>query len=368
MRIPIAAPGRWFTENQCDLENLFSDVCNEGLYILGPRVDAFERQFADFCQTRHAVAVASGTDALALSLRALGVSGGEVITSAHTAIATLSAIEMAGATPVLADIHPVSLCIDVTSVASVLTDKTRAIVPVHIFGHPADMVGLRKLVRGTAIAIVEDCAQAHGARIDGRPVGGLADAGAFSFYPTKTIGALGDAGAIVTNSDELSRKLRSLRQYGWDKNRLSECSGQNSRMDALQAAVLSFRLAGFEERFERRQAIVQRYRDALMQQQHIMPPGSLVEVIHGYHQFVVQCKDPNALALEMGGRGIQSGRHYSYPVHAHPAYRYLRRAESLARVESLYGRMLSIPIYPELGDGEVDVICDCLASWKGEQE
>lgn len=368
MNIPIAAPARWFAEHGQELESLISDVCREGVYILGPRVDAFERQFADFCQTRHAVAVASGTDALALSLRALGASGGEVITSAHTAIATISAIEMAGATPVLADIHPVSLCIDVKSVATLLTENTRAIVPVHIFGHPADVVGLKQLVQGTAIAIVEDCAQAHGARLEGRPVGGLADAGAFSFYPTKTIGAMGDAGAIVTNSDELARKLRSLRQYGWDRNRLSECSGQNSRMDALQAAILSFRLTGFEERFERRQAIVQRYLNALLGQRKIVPPGIVANVTHGYHQFVVQCENRNALVAAMEACGAQSARHYSSPVHAHPAYRGLRRAESLANVDKLYERMLSIPIYSELTDEEVDVICHFLATWKGEGE
>lgn len=368
MRIPIAAPARWFAEYGHELESLISDVCREGVYVLGPRVDAFERQFADFCQTRHVVAVASGTDALTLSLRALGASGGEVITSAHTAIATISAIEMAGATPVLADIHPVSLCIDVKSVATLLTEKTRAIVPVHIFGHPADVIGLRQLVQGTAIAIVEDCAQAHGAKLEGRPVGGLADAGAFSFYPTKTIGAMGDAGAIVTNSDELDRKLRSLRQYGWDRDRMSEYSGQNSRMDALQAAILNFRLAGFEQRFERRQAIAQRYLNALLGQQHIVPPGIGTGVTHGYHQFVVQCKNPDVLAVAMEASGVQSGRHYNYPVHAHPAYSGLRRAESLANVDKLYERMLSIPIYPELTDGEVDVICHFLATWKGGGE
>jgi dTDP-4-amino-4,6-dideoxygalactose transaminase len=335
---------------------------------MGERVAKFESQFADFCQTRHAVAVASGTDALALSLRALGAGGGEVITSAHTAIATIAAIELAGATPVLADINPLSRCVDIGSVASLLNERTRAIVPVHIYGHPADINGLRKLVAGADIAIVEDCAQAHGATLEGCPVGGLGDAGAFSFYPTKTIGAMGDAGAIVTNSDELFRTLRSLRQYGWDRHRMSQRSGQNSRMDTLQAAILSMQLAGFEERFERRQLIAQRYRDALSHQPHIEAPGIMPGIRHGYHQFVVQCENRDALASALEAGGVESGRHYACPVHAHPAYGGLRRAESLAEVEKLYDRMLSIPIYPELGDEEVDVICHILTTWRGEGE
>lgn len=366
MKVPIAAPGRWFAAHQDELEGLFSAVCSEGQYIMGPRVAEFESQFADFCQTRHAIAVASGTDALALSLRALGTGGGEVITSAHTAVATIAAIELSGATPVLADIDPVSRCLATDSVASLLSEQTRAIVAVHIFGHPADINELSKLVAGTNITIVEDCAQAHGAALESRPVGGLANAGVFSFYPTKTIGAMGDAGAIVTDSDELAQVLRSLRQYGWDQDRLSRCSGQNSRMDALQAAILCLRLAGFEEEFERRQLIAQRYLDVLALQQHIDAPGTLSDVTHGYHQFVVQCKGRDALAAALADAGVESGRHYIRPVHAHPAYVRLHRADSLAEVEKLYDRMLSIPVYPELEDEEVDVICHTLATWTGE--
>ena len=360
MKIPIADPGRWFAEHRGELESLFTDVCLQGQYIMGPQVTAFEHQFADFCHTSHAVAVASGTDALALSLRALGASGGEVITSAHTAIATISAIEMAGATPILADIDPVSLCIDVSSVGTLLTAQTRAIVAVHIFGHPADVAGLQQLVAGSDIAIVEDCAQAHGARLAERPVGGLADAGAFSFYPTKNIGVMGDAGVIVTNSQELDQKLRELRQYGWDDDRISQASGYNSRMDSLQAAILSVRLAAFENDFERRQSIARRYLYALSHQPVISAPVTLPDITHGYHQFVVQCDNPDALAVSMEAHGVQHGRHYRLPVHAHPAYAGLRRAASLANVEQLYARMLSIPIFPELLDAEVDLICQIL--------
>lgn len=365
MTIPIAAPDRWFTAHQADVHRIFSEVCRAGHYILGPEVAEFETRFAGFCQARHAIAVASGTDALSLALQALDVAGGEVVTSAHTAVATIAAIQMAGAAPVLADIDPVSHCLDPDSVATLVSHRTRAVVAVHIFGHPADMHRLGRLVNGTGIALVEDCAQAHGARLDGQPVGNLGDAGAFSFYPTKTLGAMGDAGAVVSNSDELAGKLSGLRQYGWDAQRLSQYDGRNSRMDAVQAAILSFRLSGFDKHFERRQAIARRYDEALAAQPLIDAPVALPGVTHGYHQYVVQCAERDALRAALSDAGIQCALHYPCPVHAHPAYRKLRRAESLARVEALYGRMLSIPIYPELRDAEVEIICCALAAWPG---
>lgn len=365
MTIPIAAPDRWFAAHQADIHRVFSEVCRAGQYILGPEVAEFENGFAGFCRARHAIAVASGTDALSLALQALDVAGGEVITSAHTAVATIAAIQMAGATPVLADIDPVSHCLAPDSVATLVGERTSAIVAVHIFGHPADMHRLGRLVAGTGVALVEDCAQAHGARLDGQPVGTLGDAGAFSFYPTKTLGAMGDAGAVVTDSDELAEKLCGLRQYGWDGQRLSQYDGRNSRMDALQAAILSFRLSGFDRHFQRRQTIAQRYDAALERQPLIDAPVALPGVTHGYHQYVVQCAERDALRAALSDAGIQCALHYPSPVHAHPAYRNLRRAESLARVETLYERMLSIPIYPELHDAEVDVICRALAAWPG---
>ena len=364
MTIPIAAPVRWFEQHQQAVAAAVAGVVSGGQYILGPRVDAFESAFAAFCACPHAVAVASGTDAITLGLRVLDVAGGEVITSAHTAVATVAAIERAGATPVVADIDPVTHCLCPESVASVLSPRTRAIVAVHIFGHPADLPGLRAVSGARDIGLVEDCAQAHGARIDGRPVGSFGLAGAFSFYPTKNIGALGDAGAIVTHDEHVARQLRQLRQYGWDETRCSQLHGQNSRMDEVQAAILALRLADFPPAFLRRQQIAQRYNDALANHPHVLAPQTAPGATHAFHLYVVRTAQPEALAAHLLAQGIQSARHYAAPIHRQPAYRDILRAKSLRNVERLYKTMLSIPIYPELTDREVHRICEALSSWR----
>ena len=364
MTIPIAAPARWFEQHQQAVAAAVAGVVSGGQYILGPRVDAFEQAFAAFCACPHAVAVASGTDAITLGLRVLDVAGKEVITSAHTAMATVAAIERAGATPVLADIDPVTRCLCPESVASVLSPRTRAIVAVHIFGHPADLRGLRAVTGSRDIGLVEDCAQAHGARIDGQPVGSFGLAGAFSFYPTKNIGALGDAGAVVTHDEHVARQLRQLRQYGWDETRCSQLHGQNSRMDEVQAAILALRLADFPAAFTRRQQIAQRYTEALANHPHVLAPQTMPGATHAFHLYVVRTSHPDALAAQLLAEGIQTARHYATPIHRQPAYRDILRAKSLRNVERLYEQMLSIPIYPELTDQEVDRICEALSRWR----
>jgi dTDP-4-amino-4,6-dideoxygalactose transaminase len=362
--IPIAAPVRWFEQHQQAVAAAVAGVVSGGQYILGPRVEAFERAFAAFCACPHAVAVASGTDAITLALRVLDVAGKEVITSAHTAMATVAAIECAGATPVLADIDPASHCLCPESVASVLSPRTRAIVAVHIFGHPADLHGLRAVTGSGDIGLVEDCAQAHGASIDGSPVGSFGLAGAFSFYPTKNIGALGDAGAVVTRDEHVARQLRQLRQYGWDETRRSLLHGQNSRMDEVQAAILALRLADFPAAFARRQQIAQRYNEALANHPHVLAPETAPGATHAFHLYVVRTSRPDALAAQLLAEGIQTARHYTTPIHRQPAYRDILRAKSLRNVERLYETMLSIPVYPELTDQEVDRICEALSRWR----
>jgi len=362
--IPIVAPARWFARHREQVDAALAEVVAGGQYILGPRVAGFERAFAEFCASAHAVAVASGTDAVTLSLRALGATGKEVITSAHTAIATVAAIECAGAIPVLADIDPRSLCLCPQSVASLLSPRTRAIVAVHIFGHPADITGLRAVIGTRDVALVEDCAQAHGARIGARPVGSFGAAAAFSFYPTKNIGALGDAGAVVTADEPMAAVLRQLRQYGWDEDRCSQRQGQNSRMDELQAAVLALRLADFPAAFARRQHIARRYSQALAGHPCVLAPATAPGVTHAFHLYVVRSPRRDELAAALHDAGIETARHYAVPVHRQSAYRGVARTRSLAEVERLYAEMLSIPIYPELSDDEVDRICEALAGWR----
>jgi dTDP-4-amino-4,6-dideoxygalactose transaminase len=367
LTIPIADPGRWFTAHASDVAAVHADVVASGQYILGPQVEAFEREFAEFCQAEHAIAVASGTDALILSLSALNVAGAEVITSAHTAIATIAAIERAGATPVLADIDPLSCCLDPRSVARLIGSRTHAIVAVHMAGHPADLAALGELIADAGVVLVDDCAQAHGARVGGRPVGGIGAAGAFSFYPTKNIGAMGDGGAIVTSDSQLAEKLRQLRQYGWNTDRVCEFSGYNSRMDDLQAAVLRLKLREFDALFQRRQFIAQQYTEALAGSATMVAPRVGTGLTHAFHLYTIEAQQREGLHAFLADRDIQSVRYYERPSYRHPVYAGLRRDGDMHGVEALYVRQLSIPVYPELTDTEVAKVCNALSDWVGSE-
>lgn len=366
MTVNLAEPRRWFEAHAEEVHAALAAVISDGRYILGPQVARFERVFAEAQGAAHAVAVASGTDALAVTLRALDVAGGEVITSAHTATATLAAIELAGAQPVLADVDPASRCLAPASVASLVGERTRAIVPVHLYGHPADMAPLLELAAGRELPVVEDCAQAQGAFLDGRAVGTFGRAGAFSFYPTKNLGALGDAGAVVTDDAALAARLRELRQYGWNDQRQAQQAGTNSRMDELQAAILNLRLTGFAKAMERRRAIAARYSRALTGHPCISTPQQGPGALHAWHLYVVECDDRDGLAAHLARAGIGTGVHYRTPAHEQPAYRALRRAGSLDGVERLTPRILTLPCFPELTDAEVDRVIEALLAFRPE--
>lgn len=368
MNIPIVDPARWFQLHPSEVAAAQARVLESGRFILGPEVTQFEQEFADFCDAQWAVAVASGTDALTLTLYALGAAGGEVVTSAHTALATLAAIERAGARPVLADIDAESFCLDPASVQRLLGPDTRAILAVHMHGHPADMAALNALAARRAIPVIEDASQAHGARLDSAPVGSSSLAAAFSFYPTKNLGAMGDAGAVVTNDPALASELRQLRQYGWDQQRISHGSGFNSRMDDLQAALLRLRLRYFEEDFARRQALAARYLEAIAGAPVISAPHVSPGVLHGFHHFIVRSALRDELARFLGSRDIGTARYYDHPVYMHPAYTGLRRDGELGVTENLYSTMLAIPISPELTDAEAGIVCQALAEWSQHEE
>jgi dTDP-4-amino-4,6-dideoxygalactose transaminase len=366
--VPVADPSRWFARHADEVAAVQSRVLESGRFILGPEVARFEEEFAAFCGAQHAVAVASGTDALTLSLYALGAAGGEVITSAHTAVATLAAIERAGARPVLADIDAGSHCLDPASVRKRLGPDTRAVVAVHMHGHPANMAALADVAAAHGVPVVEDASQAHGARIDGAPVGAIGIAGAFSFYPTKSIGAMGDAGAVVTSDPHLARELRRLRQYGWDDTRVSQRGGFNSRMDDVQAALLRLRLRYFDEDFARRQALARRYLDVLAGASSIAAPRVGPGAIHGFHHFIVQTPARDELAAFLGSRGIDSARYYEQPVYEHPAYARLGGDGGFGNTRRLYATMLAVPVFPELADNEADRIVQALAEWTRHKE
>ena len=273
--IPLADPGAQMRLCEESVRSAFDRVLTSGRYILGNEVEAFEREWAAYLHVSHCIGVGNGTDALALALLAVGVKAGEeVITVSHTAVATVAAIEQIGAVPVFADIEPRSRCMNPAHLAGLISENTRAIVPVHMYGQPAPMGKIMAVAKTHGLKVVEDCAQAHGATLGGQHVGTFGDAAAFSFYPTKNLGALGDAGAIVTNDSTLADSVRMLREYGWRERYVSLTPGRNSRLDELQAAILRAKLPDLDRHNIRRRVIAAAYTQALRNTALVAPPRS----------------------------------------------------------------------------------------------
>ena len=333
-------------------------VLAEGRYIGGPRVEGFEQAFAAYLGPDvEVVGVASGTDAIELALRGLGVgSGDEVITVANTCIPTVAGIEAAGATPVLVDARDGDATLDPAQLDDALTPRTRAIVPVHLYGHPVDMTSVVEFARRHGLAVLEDAAQAHGASFDGRRVGSIGDAAAFSFYPTKNLGAVGDAGAVATTNADVAARVRMLRSYGERDRYLSELSGRNSRLDALQAAVLSAKLAGLDRANARRRELAELYRREL-DGAAVVPLAD--DAGHVYHLFVVRAPNRDALRAALSAEGIETLVHYPRAVHEHPAYAHLGH-ERLGTSEALAATVLSLPLHPQLADEDVRVVAEAV--------
>ena len=277
------------------------------------------------------------------------------MTVSHTAVATVAAIEMAGAEPVLVDIDPSTMTIDPNCIIPVIGPRTRAIVPVHLYGHPAAMDEIGNIARRRGLRIVEDAAQAHGAALRGRRAGTLGDAGAFSFYPTKNLGAFGDGGAITTDDGDLAAACRCLRQYGWDAERTSQARGVNSRLDEIQAAILRVKLRHLSADAERRRAVAARYSEALRGCGLVLPQQAPA-ALHAFHLYVVRTPDPARLRRALEQRGIGTAVHYGVPVHRQPAYAGRLRCGPLAITERVADEILSLPLYPELSDGEVETV------------
>jgi dTDP-4-amino-4,6-dideoxygalactose transaminase len=333
-------------------------VLDSGWYLLGPELEAFEAAFAAYHGVPYAVGVASGTDAVELALRAAGVGpGDEVITVAHTAVATVCAVERAGATPVLVDIDPVTYTMDPQAAAAAITPRTKALVPVHLYGHPADLHALEHVARRHCLALIEDCAQAHGARFGDRRVGSVGHFGAFSFYPTKNLGAYGDAGAVITRDAAMAQRLRRLRCYGQVERYRHVERGVNSRLDEVQAAVLNVKLAHLEEHNEERRGLAKQYSEWL---QEVAPPvewSGHVPVRHVYHLYVIRHAARDALRAALTARGVETLVHYPVPVHLQEAYADLGyRPGSLPVTEKLACEILSLPMYPGLSPSDVRAV------------
>ena len=340
-------------------------VLERGWFILGPEVEAFEAEFAAYHGIAHAVAVANGTDAIELALRAAGIGAGdEVITVAHTAVATVAAVERAGAKPVLVDIDPQTYTINPQAAAAAITPRTKALLPVHLYGHPASLTALAALAEAQHLLLIEDCAQAHGARYHGQRVGTFGHLAAFSFYPTKNLGAAGDAGAILTRDAALAARLRRLRNNGQSSRYVHEERGVNSRMDELQAAVLRVKLPRLDEFNAARRRIAALY-DANLQ--GVVQPLAQSEIEHVYHLYVVRHPQRDALIDHLKAAGIGTLIHYPIPVHLQRAYADLGYPRgSLPVTEQAAAEILSLPLYVGLSDDDVRLVAAAVSRFAAE--
>jgi len=339
-------------------------VAASGWYILGPEVEAFEREFAAYHGIDHAVGVANGTDAIELALRAGGIGpGDEVITVAHTALATVAAIESAGATPVLVDIDPQRMTMDPQAAAAAISPRSRAIVPVHLYGQPAAMDDLLALAAAHKLLLIEDCAQAHGARFRGQPVGTIGDMGTFSFYPTKNLGAYGDGGAVITRQAGYAQRLRQLRNYGQTSRYRHETRGTNSRLDEVQAAVLRVKLQHLDAHNARRRALAALYSAQL---RSVETPAAYPDSQAVCHLYVIRDSRRDALQQQLGERGIGTLIHYPIPVHLQQSHQDLGLGGGdLPHSERAAREVLSLPLYIGLGEQQVLQVCAAIEGLRG---
>ena len=360
-RIPFASPRPH--GDAAAVRAAIDRVVESGWFILGPEVEAFEAEFAAASGATHAVGVGNGTDALALILRALGIGpGDEVITTPISAAYTALAVLMAGARPVFADVDPARLTLDASAVARAVGPKTRAILPVHLYGQPADMSGLQAVANQHGLAIVEDCCQAHLATAAGRAVGTIGIAGAFSFYPTKNLGALGDGGAVVTNDAALAERIRRLRNGGQTDRYRHEEPGVNSRLDELQAAVLRARLPFLPAWTASRRTLAASYRAGLSGAPVTLLPE--LDAGHVYHLFVVRTAMRDALEQHLAARGIGALVHYPIPIPLQPAFAASEPADC-PRALAACGEVLSLPLHPGLDEADVRAVVAAVREFQG---
>ncbi len=357
MNIPFNTLAHQYRMLQSEIDAAIRRVLERGYFILGPEVEAFEAAFAGYHQVAHAVGVANGTDAIELALRAAGVGpGDEVITVSHTAVPTVCAIERAGARPVLVDVEPDTYTMDPRAAEAAVTPHTRALLPVHLYGQPADMDALGAVAERHGLLLVEDCAQAHGAKYGGQLVGTFGHLAAFSFYPTKNLGAYGDGGAVITQDGEYAARLRRLRQYGQTARYHHAERGVNSRLDELQAAILRVKLAHLDAHNRRRREIAAGYAARL---QGVALPAVREGAYHVYHLYVVRHPRRDALREALRERGIGTAVHYPLPVHMQPAYADLECGR-LPVTERVVQEILSLPMYIGLTQADVAAVANAL--------
>jgi dTDP-4-amino-4,6-dideoxygalactose transaminase len=367
--IPQTDPKASYIAHKAEIDTAIAEVLESGWYILGQQVTAFEQEFAAYLGISAVISVANGTDALHLALRACGVGPGDtVITVAHTAVATVAAIELAGAIPFFVDIDPATFTLDPHLLTETLKNNSdqrfKALIPVHLYGHPAQLTAILELAKRYDLFVIEDCAQAHGATFQNKTVGTWGDIAAFSFYPTKNLGALGDGGAIATNNPHLAEKARLLREYGWQERYISTCAGTNSRLDELQAAVLRVKLRYLASENARRQEIAALY-NVLLAETALNLPQSQADCSHVYHQYVIRSKQRDDLRAFLKANNVGTLIHYPVPIHFQPAYqnRIAIGDGGLGYTEQIAQEIVSLPIYPQLTNEQIQQIAILLQSF-----
>lgn len=348
-----------------ELQDVVARVSRESAFTLGEEVEGFEREFAAWCETDHAVGVSSGTAALELALRGLGIGAGdEVIVPTNSFIATAEAVSATGATPRLVDVDSDTALLTAETVEPAITHRTRCVIPVHLYGRTVEMTPLLELCRTRGIFVVEDACQAHGSRYRGRPVGSLGDAGCFSFYPTKNLGAWGDGGALVTGDGELAARIRLLRSHGEGSRHHHELPARTDRLDALQAAILRVKLRRLDDANTRRRAAGLALREALSMAPVTPPVPPADGGDHVFHLFVVRSHRRDMLRDHLDAKGIASAIHYPTPIHLQPAYADLGIAPgSLPVAERLAAESCSLPIFPTIGEHQIERVAKAVTSF-----
>lgn len=374
--IPQCNPKAGYDAQRSEINSAIASVLNSGQYILGKEVNLFEKEFSAFLGTKYCIGVGNGTDAIEMALRASGAGPGDVVfTTSNTAVATVAAIERAGATPFLVEIDEKSYTMDPNHLENAVKMviqggmgpgyAARAVIPVHLYGHPADMPSIMEISDRNGLVVIEDCAQAHGASFNGKNMGTWGKMGTFSFYPTKNLGALGDGGAVVTDDLSVAETLSGLREYGWKNRGVSAFPGINSRLDEIQAAVLRVKLKSLWKNNQKRILIAEHYREEIDGNSFQLPQASFPHICHVYHQFVIQSDQRDLLLQFLSRKDIGTAIHYPEPIHLQPAYRDRlgQDPEGLPISETICKKILSLPMYPEMSSKDIERVCKTMNSF-----
>ena len=363
--IPCGNPLAQYLAHKDDIDEAVRRVLEKGRYILGDEVAAFEKEFSGYIGVSHGIGVGSGTEALHLALAACGIGpGDEVITVSHTAVATVAAIELCGAVPVFADIRSDLFTMDPGKIEPLITSRTKAVMPVHLYGQSADLAPIMGIAAKHGLKVIEDCAQSHGARYKGRLTGSYGDMACFSFYPTKNLGALGDGGMAVTNNAALAERARLLREYGWAERYVSHIPGWNTRLDEIQAAALRVKLRYLDADNGRRAAVAALYDKGLAGLRGLALPALRADSCHVYHLYVVRSREREKMRSFLADKDIGALVHYPVPVHLQPAYAgRLARGADLPETERAAKEVLSLPMYPELSVSDAGKVMEAVSAF-----